>query len=57
MSESLFCEIFLCSWRKNDLKWSKNGRNYSGFFSSKIEKKMETERYVIYVVAFNSIEI
>ena len=42
MSESLFCEIFLCSWQK---KWPKivkklpfMSHKYSGFFLPKLEK-------------------
>ena len=37
-------------------KWPFMGHKFSGFFLPKW-KKMETETYVIYVVAFDPIEI
>jgi hypothetical protein len=50
----------LCSWQKNDKKWSKNGHlwviNFQNVFFQNW-KKNETEKYVIYVVAFDPIEI
>ena len=41
---------------KNDQKWSFMSHKFSEFFLPKL-KKMENDKYVIYAVTFDTIEI
>ena len=53
------CERFSGSWQKNDPKWSKNGHlwavNFQYFFFQNW-KKMRTEIFLFYLLAFDPIE-